>query len=68
MAVDHSGLISIFLKVSPQTIFCNAWIKSDDFCVIASSLYNLYKDYFTMKKLTKALNTKEGKVIKKSNV
>ena len=32
-------------------------------CVIANNLYNLEKDHFITKKLIKALNTKEGKVI-----
>ena len=64
MVVDHSGIISIFLKASSETILSDKWIKSEDLCVIISNLYNLDKDYFTMKKLIKALNTKEGKVIK----
>ena len=64
MVVDYSGIISIFLKASSQTILCNKWIKGEDLCVITNNLYNLDKEYFTMKKLIKALNTKEGKVIK----
>ena len=64
MVINHSGVISIFLKASSETILCDKWIKGEDLCVIASNLYNLEKDHFIMKKLIKALNTKEGKVIK----
>ena len=52
------------LKGSFQTILWNNWIKGEDLCVITSNMYYLDKDYFTITKLIKALNTKEGKVIK----
>ena len=64
MVFDSSEIISIFLKASSETFLCDKWIKGEDLCVIVSNIYNLKKDHFTMKKLIKALNTKEGKIIK----
>ena len=62
--VSHpSSLISLFLDASSKTVLCDKWISGDDLCVAISNLYSLDKDVFTIPKLNKALNTKDGKLI-----
>ena len=64
MALEGGSILATFLKASSETVFCDKWMRGDDLCVAISNLYDLKKDEMTIKKLTKALNTKIGKTIK----
>ena len=64
MVLEGGSILATFLKASSETLFCDKWIRGDDLCVAISNIYDLEKDEMTIKKLTKALNTKVGKTIK----
>ena len=64
MVVVANTIISYLKLASKNVGLCDKWINGNDLCVAISIIFNLKQNNFTLKELTKELNTKEGKGIK----
>ena len=64
MVIDSNTILTYFKLASSEEILLEKWINGDDLCVTIGSIYNLREKSFTLKQLTKTLNTKVGKAVK----
>ena len=64
MVFDANSILAYFKLASSEAILLEKWINGNDLCVTIGTMYNLRENSFTLKELTKALNTKAGKSIK----
>ena len=64
MVVVGNTILSYLKLASKNAGLHDKWINGNDLCLAISIIFNLKENNFTLKELTKELNTKEGKTIK----
>ena len=64
MGVAENTILSYLKLASENAGLRDKWINGNDLCLAISIIFNLKENNFTLKELTKELNTKEGKATK----